>query len=207
MSDWYLKLIVLSASAGLFGLIVLTDFNKNKRFVAYFLIALFAQTGFAYEIKSGYHPSAAELIYFASLVLFLAQRENIPDNGLQKPIKWYLVVAFLCIFPAIIHEVSPLNIGIEIKSYVLYIFYLYLVPFLIQSKTEVKNCLWAFIIFSIIPLFYVVPNLGSLAAIETERIADFTQYWGALNIFVGYILPIMFMGITLIYLTSNLNFS
>ena len=71
MSDWYLKLIVLSASASLVGLIILTDFNKNKRFVAYFLIALFAQTGFAYAIKPGYHTSAAELIYFASLIFFL----------------------------------------------------------------------------------------------------------------------------------------
>lgn len=199
---WYLKLLIIGIATLITFLIAAPNPDKRS-YIAYLLIALFAQTGFAYEIKPGYHTSAAELIYFAFLIFFFIQRVDIQDHGLQKPIKWYLVVAVLGIFPAIIHDVSPLNTAIEIKSYVLYIFYLYLVPFLIRNKTELKNCLWVFIIFSVIPLVYVVPNLGSLADIETERIADFTQYWGALNILVGYILPVIFMGITLIYLTSN----
>lgn len=199
---WYLKLLIIGIATFITFMVATSNADKRS-YIAYLLIALFAQTGFAYAIKPGYFTSAAELIYFAALILFLIQRENIPNNGLQKPIKWYLVVALLGIFPAIIHDVSPLNIAIEIKVYVLYVFYLFLVPFLIQSKRELKNCLWVFIIFSIIPLCYTVPNLGSLADIETERIADFTEYWGALNVFVGYMLPVMFIAITLIYLTPH----
>lgn len=207
-TDWYLKLVLLATSAFFVGVLAMDNWEKAKGQIALFLIALFSQTGFAYEIRQGYHTSFAELVYFVLLSIMVLTRQSdnrfSPDIGINLPISMHVICSLMGIITALTYQVQLINIFIEIKSYVGYIFYLYLVPFLIKEKKDIKRCLWAFIVFSVIPLGYIIPNLDSLAAIETERIADFTRGWGALNIFVGYILPVMFIAITLIYLTSNL---
>ena len=90
MSDWYLKLILLSVGAAFVVLIALSNWEKYKKYIVYLLIALFAQTGFAYQIKPGYFTSAAEFLYFGLLIImgtaWLKNKSSVPDIGLKKPI-------------------------------------------------------------------------------------------------------------------------
>ena len=214
MSDWYVKLIILAVSVSFLGIVALTDFTRNKRFLAYLLIALFSQTGFAYPIRPGYETSAAELLYFGLLIImgldWLRDREKVPDIGMKQPVIFYILCCMVGVFTAIYFNIRPLNIFIEVKSYAGYVFYLFLIPYLLKDRKEIQTSLWAFVFLSVIPLLYVIPNLAELSVIaelephahKFERTA-LTYNWGALNIFVGYMLPVIFIAFTLIRLTSS----
>ena len=170
MSNWYLKLILLSAGAAFIVIWALSNWEKHKKYIVYLLIALFAQTGFAYQIEPGYFTSAAELLYFGLLIImvtsWLMNKRSMPDMGFKRPLGFYLLVSFIGIFTGIIYNVRPLNIFIEVKSYLGYVFFIFLVPFLVNKKKDILDYLWAFVIFSIIPFIYVVPNFWQIAFIE-----------------------------------------
>jgi O-antigen ligase len=213
MSDWYLKLIIIAVSISFIGFLVLTDFRKNKRLFAYLLIALFAQTGFAYALEPGYETSAAELLYFGLLIImgldWLRNSDSVPDIGMKQPVLFYLLCSIVGVFTAIHLNVRPINIFIEVKSYVGYVFYLFLIPYLLKDRRDIHRTMWAFVILSVIPLGYVLPNLPKLSAVAESgpQMAQFgrtelTYSWGALNIFVGYIIPVIFIALTLIRITS-----
>ena len=119
VSDWYLKLILLLVPLGLGALVLLADFRKNKKFLPYLLILLFANTGFAYDVM-GIRTSAAELIYFSLLVFmtlsWLADKSVLPNLGLAAPIRLYAICSLIGVFTALWFSVSPVNIFIELKS-------------------------------------------------------------------------------------------
>jgi len=208
MSDFYFKLVILFVGGLVAALVIFTNWERYKILLVFFLMALFAQTGFAYEIKPWIPTSVAEMLYFCLLILMVLMhfknRNAIQDIGMSWPIRVYLLCSFVGIISALSFDVLPVNIFIEIKSYVGYVFYLYLIPFLLDKKEDIYKCLWGFVIFSVIPLLHVIPNLGSLSAIESKRV-DIALTWGALNIFIGYILPFLFVAIGLLSTTSSLT--
>jgi hypothetical protein len=212
MSDWILKLVILFVASLIAALVIFTNWERYKILFVFFLMALFAQTGFAYNFRYSTGQdipiSVAEILYFCLLILMvlahLKTKGVIQDIGMKWPVRVYLLCSVIGIISAISFDVLPVNIFIEVKSYVGYIFYLYLVPFLIDKKEDIYNCLWGFAIFSVIPLLHVIPNLGSLSAIESKRV-DIALSWGALNVFVGYILPFLFVAIGLLSTTSGLT--
>ena len=207
LSDWYLKFILLLVLLGLSALVLLADFRKNKRFLPYLLILLFANTGFAYDIM-GFGTSAAELIYF-SLVVFmalswLADKSVLPNLGLAAPIRLYAICSLIGVFTALWFRVSPVNIFIELKSYLGYIFYIFLVVYLTTDKEQVKRYLWAFVIASLIPIMDSLPSLRALASqTETWQRLNFGITWGPLNTLVGFLLPIFFLGLALLFLNNG----
>jgi hypothetical protein len=210
MIDWDLKLIILCSLVIFLAAYTIADWNKRKFVLILFLIVLFSFAGFNYHLRisnSVIPTSFAEIVYF-SLVLvmglaWLRNREAVSAIGLEWPIRIYLLCALVGVFTAIYFDVSFGNIITELKSYAVYIFYLYLIPFLMDNKEDVTKSLWAFIILSIIPLLYVLSNLRGLSAMEHGR-AELTQYWGPLNVFVGYISPMIFIAIALYLTTSRL---
>jgi len=203
VSDWYLKLILLLVLLGLGALVLLADFQKNKKFLPYLLILLFANTGFAYDVM-GFHTSAAELIYFSLLVFmalsWLADNSVLPNLGLSAPIRLYTICSLIGVFTALWFSVSPVNIFIELKSYLGYVFYIFLVVYLTTDKEQAKKYLWAFVIASLIPIMDALPNLRALAS-QTETLQRLNVLaWGPLNTLVGFLLPIFFLGLALLFL-------
>ena len=201
MSDWYLKLFILSVTLFFVGIIVFTDWARKKQLIVYLLIALFAQTGFSYAIAPGYHTSVSEILYFFLLVVMAARhfsnRERVPEIGIKTPVRFYIIAAIIGIFTAISFDVRLLNIFIEFKSYVGYVFYLYLVPFILKDKKDIRKCIWVFVIFSIIPVSYAISDLKELSLVNYQRL-DFGEGWGEKNVFIGYILPIIFFALILL---------
>jgi len=208
MIDWDLKLIILCYLLFFLFVYTIADWNKRKYVFILFLIGLFSESGFNYHLQvsdSVIPTSFSEAVYFLLLLImglaWVWQRKAISLIGLERPIRVYLLFALVGVFTAIYFDVNFVNIIIEVKSYVVYIFYLYLIPFLLNKKEDVTRSLWALIILSLVPLLYVLPNLHGLSALEHERV-QFTQYWGPLNVFVGYISPVTFIAIAL-YLTTT----
>lgn len=210
MLNWNLKLIILCSLLLLVVVYTIADWNKRKFVFILFLIALFSESGFNYHLQvsdSVIPTSFAEIVYFSLLLImgfvWLRNRGAVSVIGLERPIGVYLLCALAGVVTAIYFEVNFVSIVTEVKSYAIYILYLYLVPFLMNKKEDVTKSLWAFIILSIIPLLYVLPNLKELSALEHGRVA-FTEYWGSLNVFVGYISPVIFIAIALHLTTSRL---
>jgi len=204
ISDWYLKLILLFAFLGVSVLLLIADFEKNKKYLPYVLIFLFANTGFAYDVL-GVHTSAAELIYFSLLVFmalsWLADKSELPNFGLAAPIRLYALCSLIGVFTALWFSVSPVNIFIELKSYLGYIFYILLIVYLTPDKDEAKKYLWAFVIASLIPIMDALPNLRELASqIDAVNSRSIGMTWGPLNVLVGFLLPIFFLGLALLFL-------
>lgn len=206
MADWYFKFIILSLAAILVAVVVFSRWERYKILLVFFLIILFANTGFTYITQEGIPTSVAELLYFSILmVMVLAHvrgKSAVPDIGIRGPIRVYLLCSIVGIISAINFDVVWPHILMEIKSYLGYIFYLYLIPFLLNKKEDVNQCLWWFVIFSVIPFLHVIPNLKELAQIEHGRV-DISVTWGALNVFVGYVLPLLFVAIALLSTSSG----
>jgi len=204
VSDWYLKLILLALLLGLSALLLLADFKKNKRYIPYLLILLFANTGFLYDFL-GFRTSAAEVIYFSLLLLmtflWLGDRSILPNLGLAAPIRLYAICSLVGVFTALWFSVRPVNIFIELKSYLGYIFYIFLVVFLTTDKEQVKKYLWVFVVASLIPIMDALPRLREIASeINTVERAGFGMAWGPLNVLVGFLLPIFFLALCLLFL-------
>jgi O-antigen ligase len=203
MIDWDLKLIILLFLLFLIGAYLISGWRKKKIVLIIFLIALFSLSGFNYHIKISdtvIPTSFAEIVYFSLLVVmglaWVSNSKGFPKIGLEWPVRFYLIAALMGVVTAFYFNVSIINMIIEAKSYVVYIFYLYLVPFLLNEKKDVKKCLWVLVLFSIIPLVYVLPNLKGMAAVEIKR-GDITKYWGPLNVLVGFISPVIFIALSL----------
>jgi O-antigen ligase len=210
MSDWGVKLALLCISFLLLVLAAASRWNRNRIYLLYFLAFLFSLTGFSYDLNvegSVIRTSFAEIIYLGLLlVMLLGWLSNMgmsPRTGLERPVKLYLTCAAIGIVTATYYEVRPVNVLIEVKSYVLYVFYLYLIPTFVTKKEDVIKCLWALVIFSIIPMIYALPSLSALDPLQHER-GQIGISWGALNVLVGYILPVVFVGFTLVNLNAGI---
>jgi O-antigen ligase len=207
MIDWDFKLVILSSLVFLAGAYLISGWQRKKGALIIFLIALFSFSGFNYNLNisdSVIPTNFAEIVYFLLLMVmglaWLSNRQNVPTIGLEWPIRIYLAAALMGVLTAFYFNLSIINIIIEVKSYVVYIFYLYLVPFLLNEKKDVRKYLWVLVLFSIIPILYVLPNLKDMAAIEaateSER-GEITKYWGPLNVLVGFISPVIFIAMGL----------
>jgi len=204
MSIFLIKLSILLLATSIIAIFLIRDWKKNKILIAYFFIALFAQTGFCYDIKIGQdsiRTSFAELLYFLILFFMIISilRKTIKPThvGIEKEIKILMLISFIGIFSAIRFDIPWINILIEVKSYALYIFYPFLICILLRNDIDVKKCLWAIVICSAIPMVYVLPNLPELTEIENFERDKIGLEWGALNILVGYVLPTIPIGISL----------
>jgi len=188
-------------------LLALADFQKNKRYLPYLLMLLFANTGFAYNFMP-LRTSVAELVYFSLLVWmtlsWLGDRNVLPNLGLATPICLYVICSLMGVFTALWFSVIPVNILIELKSYVGYIFYIFLVVYLATDKEQVKKYLWFFVVASLIPIIDVLPNLRELASqIDVSNRIGFGMAWGTLNVLVGFLLPIFFLALSLLFLNYS----
>ena len=76
--------------------------------------------------------SAAELIYLGLLIVmtvsWLSDRSVLPNLGLATPIRLYAMCSLMGVFTALWFNVRPVNIFLELKSYLGYVFYIFLVP-------------------------------------------------------------------------------
>lgn len=157
--------------------------------------------------KEGHYTSAAELFYFLLLLLmglsWLGDKTSVPSIGMKGPVGLYLFCAIAGIFIAKMFNVKSLNIFTEFKSYAGYIFYIYLVPFLIKDKNDIRRCVWALVICSAIPLFEIAPYLNQTRHVDTERYNIAINWGSALNTYVGYILPMVFLALSLFRISSG----
>ena len=188
VSDWYLKMILLAGLLGLSALLLLADFQKNRRYLPYLLILLFANTGFTYDVTEleGWHfrTSLAELVYFSLLfwmtLSWLGDRNVLPNLGLATPICLYAMCSLMGVFTALWFSVIPVNIFIELKVYLGYIFYIFLVAYLATDKEQVKKYLWCFVVVSLIPIMVALPDLqGLVSQVDTVHRFDFAGSWAS----------------------------
>jgi O-antigen ligase len=194
---WDLKFIIIGAlNIGLL-IALLINYEKTKRYIPYVLALYISQTGFTYEIEPGYQTSANEALTFALLIIWfvrkaIARRQLAMKPYFSRNVNIFLAVSFMGIIIAyFVFQVKPLNIFIVCKSYTLYLFYLYLIPDCVGSEKELKNIIVFMLILSLIPLYYAIT--GGMAIENIEYARPSVTGWGALNIFVGYILPIFFV--------------
>jgi O-antigen ligase len=197
---WNTKLIGLGAVNTILLFWLIVDYGKNKRYIPYVLALYISQTGFTYDIKPGYQTSVNEAFTFAILILWMLRKSagNIhlssaePRPYFSKYMNVFLMISVGGIFTAyLVFHVLPLNIFIISKSYMLYLFYLYLIPDCVRSEEELHNILVFMLLLSLVPLYYAVT--GSMAIVNIEYARLSVSGWGALNIFVGYIMPIFFI--------------
>ncbi len=177
-------------------------YEKAKRYIPYILAVLISETGFAYEIKPGYFTSANEVLTVMILIVWLTrqmmtQRSLIPQTYFSRELWMFLGVAGIGVFTAyFIFGVSPLNILIVFKAYILYMFYFFLIPDCIKSGKELRGVILFMIVLSLIPLLHGISGSMAIENLEEERL-EVTR-WGALNIFVGYIMPVFFVAFGLL---------
>ena len=194
---WDLKLITFGAINVFLLFALLNNYEKNKRYIPYVLALYISETGFSYEIKPGYGTSINEVLTFALLILWIVrktmtQRQSETQPYFARNVKIFLALSLLGIVIAYFaFRVEPLNIFIVCKSYTLYLFYLYLIPDCVRTEKELQNILIFMLILSLVPLYYAVTGSMALENIEYARLS--VSGWGALNIFVGYIMPIFFI--------------
>jgi O-antigen ligase len=194
---WEAKAVALSTLGFFLFFVLLFKYEKAKRYIPYILAILISQTGFAYEIKPGYYTSANEVLTVMIFLVWMARRillrrQGIPPTYFSRELKIFIVVAMAGILTAyLIFQVEPLNIIIVFKSYILYLFYLFLIPDCIHSEKELRRVILFMLSLSIIPLFHGIIGSFSIEDLEVERLS--LARWGALNIFVGYILPLFFI--------------
>lgn len=175
---------------------LLVNYEKYKRYVPYVIAFLISQTGFSYEIQPGYITSANEVLTVAILMLWVIGRKfshNPFPVYFSRYLKFFILIALAGTLTAIEFQVPSLNIFDEFKSYVLYTFYLFLIPDCVKSEEEMKTLLLFMIILSLKPLFYGMVEWTRTEDIIVDRLA--VDAWGTLNIFMGYIVPLFFMAV------------
>jgi O-antigen ligase len=196
---WDLKLITIGALNIGMLIALLINYEKTKRYIPYVLAIYISQTGFSYEIEPGYQTSANEALTFAILLVWAVRRaisQGSPTKRhyFSKNVFIFLLISLMGIITAYwIFQVRPLNIFIVSKSYMLYLFYLYLVPDCVRSEKEFFSILVFIMILSLFPMYYAVTGGMAIQNIEYTRLS--VGEWGALNIFVGYIMPIYFISL------------
>ncbi len=198
---WEVKAVALGIVGFSLLAALLLRYEKAKRYIPFILAILISETGFAYEIKPGYFTSANEVLTAMILLVWLTRKMLLRGpSGPQyfsRELKIFLGVAMAGVVTAYaIFEVSPLNILTVFKSYTLYLFYLFLIPDCIRSEKELRTLVLFMLALSLIPLFRGVLGGMAIENLLEERLE--VTAWGALNIFVGYILPIFFIAFGLL---------
>lgn len=193
---WQIKAIALGTVGPVLFFGLLLRYERAKRFIPYVLAILISETGFAYEFTRGYQTSANEVLTVMILLVWFTRRifggrSLAPSSYFSRQLKIFCGVAAAGVVTAFFFGVRPLNIITEFKSYVLYLFYLFLIPECITSERELRRIVLFMMILSLVPLYYGVTGSMALTDIVEERLS--VSRWGALNIFVGYILPIFFL--------------
>jgi O-antigen ligase len=200
---WNIKFIVLGAVNIFLVFALLFNYEKTKRYIPYILAIYIANTGFTFEYKSGYQSSANEALTFAILIIWLVRRLISQRSLSRRPYfstnaKIFLLFSAMGILTAYFgFGVQPLNILTLFKSYTLYLFYLFLIPDCVRSERELHKILIFILIVSLVPLYYAVTGSMSIENVAQERLS--VTGWGALNIFVGYILPVFFVSFGLLF--------
>jgi len=201
-TTWHLKAIILGAVNFFMLFALIVNHEKGKRYIPYVLAIYISQTGFNYAIKPGYYTSANEVLTFTILLIWivrrlLVQRPSWTRLYFSRYVKFFLIVAAAGIVTAFfVFQVSPLNIFIISKSYILYLFYLILIPDCVRSERELQRILIFLLAVSLIPLYYAVTSSLTIDYTSYERLT--LNNWGTLNVFVGYILPVFFVSFGLL---------
>jgi len=194
---WDIKFIVVGAINIFLVLALLFNYEKNKRYIPYVLAFYIANTGFTFEYKTGYLTSANEVLTAAILIVWMVRRLVAQGSLSRSPycstnVKAFLLLSVVGILTAYFgFEVQPLNILTLFKTYTLYLFYLFLIPDCIDSEKELHRVVIFTLVVSLLPLYNAVTGSMSIENIVEERLP--VTGWGALNIFVGYILPVFFV--------------
>jgi O-antigen ligase len=199
---WDLKFIIIGAlNIGLL-IALLINHEKTKRYIPYVLALYISETGFTYEIEPGYQTSANEVLTFAILLIWVIKSAKSQKASSKRPyfsvnVFIFLLLSVMGIITAYwMFQVRPLNIFIVSKSYMLYMFYLYLIPDCIRSEKELHKILFFMLILSLFPLYRAV--IGGMAIEDIEGTRLEIIGWGTLNIFVGYMLPVFFIAFGLL---------
>lgn len=194
---WSLKFFFLIALGAFLFLALVFDYEKGKTYAPYILAICIAKTGFSYDIKPGYATSANEVFTAMILVIWSvrriqSRRSLMPATYFSRYVMIYIFLALAgVVIASLAFHVPPLNIFDEFKSYVLYTFYLFLLPECVQNKEEFQRLLGFIILLSLLSLYYAVTGSAEVTEFGQERLA--LGGWGALNIFMGYIVPVFFI--------------
>ena len=205
MNIFIIKLAALLIAGSALIVFLIKDWDRYKIFLLYFLIILISQTGFSYDLNQTFRTSFAELSYFLMIAISFCLYKNrntiVFDKKIIFSVKIYLIISVLGILLSVLNGIYFWSVVTEFKSYVLYLFYIFIIPWFIDNKSDIKRIVWVFIISSIIPLIYILPNLSDLQnMVESGRASavDMTRGWGALNIFVGYAIPNIFIMLSML---------
>jgi len=194
---WNLKLAFLGAIGLVIASGIFFRYEQTKKFLPYVFAFLISQTGFSYDLKPGYTTSFNEILTVFIFVIWFFRKSLKSSEGIQ-PVYFknnlfaYLLLAFTGVLVAsFIFQINTDNILDEFKSYVLYLFYLILIPECIDDQKELNRILFFMVLLSLLPITRGMLSAGEIHDTSVERLGVTT--WGALNIFVGYIVPLFFL--------------
>jgi O-antigen ligase len=200
-TPWNIKFLFVGAVSIFLVFALLFNYERAKHYIPYILALYIANTGFTYAYQKGYYTSANEVLTLAILIIWVVKRIVAQGSLFGRPyfsnnVKIFLLLSVFGIVTAYFgFEVKLLNILTLFKSYTLYMFYLFLIPDCIDSERELYHLLIFIVIISLLPLYYAVTGSMEIESIY-ERLS--VSEWGALNIFVGYILPVFFISFGLL---------
>ncbi len=195
---WGIKAVVVVVIGLSMILALFINYEKAKGYLPYVLAALISKTGFAYAFGPERFTSANEVLTIVIILVwilrsFLLQKAFLPRAYFSRYVYFYFTLAVGGIGTALWYfHVSPTYIFFFFKSYTLYLFYLFLVPDCVRTEKELRRVIFFMLFVSAAPLYYA--TRGSLQIQNFGKDRLMVTEWGALNIFVGYMLPLFFVG-------------
>ncbi len=198
-----LKFAVVGGLSGLLLVALFQNFERYKTLIPVLLALLISQTGFAYAWRTGYFTSVNELLTLAILGLWIGRRMLLkqplfPTRYFSRPLHLFVALAAAGVVTAFFwFKVARVNILVELKAYLLYAFYLFLIPDCIRDQRSLQRTLGLTLLFSLIPLVTALVGGMELSDLAEERLS--VDSWGALNVFVGYQLPLVFVALGLMF--------
>ncbi len=201
------KLMTLGFVALFCALFAIFRYQQTMAIAPYLVIFMIANTGFTRNLPVG-HTSVLEVITFglAAITLIKSAANKASDKEIlfiNKQISIYLLIAFVGIITALIFEVRKWNIFVEVKSYTLYLVYIYLLVKGIKTFEQIEKCIWFTIIVSLFPLYHgLFGSMASSKSLNPFFRPEITG-WGALNLYVGYIVGILVLAVTMVIKYRN----